>query len=73
MRLTFAALVFGSTLALIQSAPAQTPDQQPSSTHPSQGYVEEQHPEWFHENYVYRPCPAAVVFRKERHACLGTP
>jgi hypothetical protein len=61
------------TLVPIRAAIAQTPDKQSSSPPPSPGYVEDQHPEWFKENYKYRPCPADVMFPNGRRACLGKP
>lgn len=61
-----------AALLPIQTAYAQTPNQQPPSSS-QQGYVEDQHPGWFHETYVYRPCPAAVVYSNGRAACLGRP
>lgn len=73
MRFSIIAAASLPTLALIQGAIAQTPNKQSSSPPPSPGYIEDQHPEWFKENYKYRPCPAAVVFPNGRHACLGKP
>lgn len=54
-------------------AAAQTNDASRSSAHPTVAEAERDHPEWFKETYTYRPCPAAVVFGDEHHACLGLP
>jgi hypothetical protein len=68
-----------ATIATFAVAPAlaQQPAQMPlpppqgSGTLTSQQTIEKQHPEWFKESYVYRPCPASVVFSGGEHACLG--
>jgi hypothetical protein len=47
-----------------------TGDERPSGT---LGATQSEHPEWFREPNVYKPCPAAVVFPGNRLACLGLP
>jgi hypothetical protein len=69
LSITVIAVVLVSTLG----AAAQTPDASSSASHPTISDAEREHPDWFKETYEYRPCPVAVVFGDEHHACLGTP
>src|ERR1700733_5461152 len=34
---------------------------------------EKEHPEWFHSNRPYRPCPSSVASSNGGNACLGCP
>jgi hypothetical protein len=57
---------------------AQTNPPSPPSTPTQAGagtLSEEQreHPHYFTEPNTYKPCPAAVVFSDNSHACLGLP
>jgi hypothetical protein len=64
------ALVFVILMGTVASA--QGSDRQPPNpSAPTQGNVEQQHPQWFTERYVYKPCPSAVEFPDGRSACLG--
>lgn len=67
----FYIIMFVVVLMSISGAVAQTFGPASSTVRPSD--VEHEHPEWFKETYMYRPCPAAVVFGNEHHACLGFP
>jgi hypothetical protein len=67
----FHIIMFVVVLMSISGAVAQTSDAASSAGRPID--VEHEHPEWFKETYTYKPCPAAVVFGHEHHACLGFP
>jgi hypothetical protein len=60
-------LAAGILSASAQGSPPQS-GERTATTHEN---TEQQHPEWFHETYNYRPCPADVEFSNGKHACLG--
>ena len=64
------ALVFVIPMGTVALAQASD-HQQPAPGTPAQENVEQQHPQWFTERYVYKPCPSAVEFANGKPACLG--
>jgi len=56
-------------LALAQPAFAQGA----SSASPVPVGEQQEHPDWFQNKGVYRPCPASVTLADGRNACLGCP
>ena len=69
MRTLFVAAVSLLALTAANAEPATTTAEASSTLSSVQG----EHPDWFTEPNMYQPCPAAVVFPGERHACLGLP
>jgi hypothetical protein len=69
MRTLFAAAVSLLALTSANAQPATTTPERSTTL----GSIQTEHPEWFTERDMYRPCPASVVFPGERHACLGLP
>jgi hypothetical protein len=71
MRLFEALAISALVTSSVSSAFAQTNEQQPRGSSPTLQDVQKQHPEWFQEQYQYKPCPADVGFANGKNGCLG--
>jgi hypothetical protein len=71
MRLLEAVAICALVTLSVPSALAETNQHSPASEYPTLESVEKQHPDWFKEQYRYKPCPAEVKFANGRNGCLG--